>query len=220
MTAELLRRVPLFEDLSEAEVNALTEVTQLRTFPKNCLVILAEDEGDSFFAIDRGRVKVSVTTAEGREIILSALGRGEFFGDMSLLDGRPRSANVTTLEETDVLAIRRPDFLRALQFHPAIAVKLMVTLAGRLRKADRQIVNLALLGITDRICNVLLSLAEEEGAETEEGLVIPDRPTHQVLANMAGTARETVTRVLGRLQDEGYVRTEGRALVIVRRDRT
>ena len=136
---------------------------------------------------------------------------------MSLLDGRPRSANVTTLEESNLLVVRRPDFLRALQYHPGIAIKLMVGLASRLRKADRQITGLALLGIADRLCSVLLTLAEDQGSETEEGLVIRDRPTHQVLASMAGTARETVTRVMGRLEDEGYLRVRGRELVILKR---
>ena len=217
MNVDLLKCVPLFEDLSEAELAALDEVTQARTFPKNCMVILADDYGDSFFVIDSGRVKVGVTATDGREVILSVLGKGEFFGDMSLLDGRPRSANVTTLEESNLLVIRRPDFLRSLEYHPGIAVKLMVGLASRLRKADRQITGLALLGIADRVCSVLLTLAEEEGTEDDEGLVIRDRPTHQVLASMAGTARETVTRVMGRLEDEGYLRVRGRELVILKR---
>ncbi len=218
MNVDLLKRVPLFEGLTEAELNALTEVTQVRTFPKNCMVILADDRGDSFFVIDTGRVKVSVTAADGREVILSVLGPGEFFGDMSLLDGQPRSANVTTFEESDLLVIRRSDFLQALQFHPGIGVKLMVGLASRLRKADRQIASLALLGITDRVCTVLLSLAEDQGDEVAEGFVIRKRPTHQVLANMAGVARETVTRVLRRLEGEGYIMSRGRELVILKRD--
>ena len=220
MKVSLLKRVPLFEGLSEPELDALSEVTQIRMFPRDCLVILAEDRGDSFFVIHTGQVKVSMTAADGREVILSVFGPGDFFGDMSLLDGQPRSANVTTLEESDLLIIRRSDFLQTLERHPDIAVKLMVTLATRLRKADRQIASLALLGITDRICNVLLSLAEEQGEESSEGLVIPRRPTHQVLANMAGAARETVTRVLRRLTREGYLLSRGRKLVILKRERT
>ena len=88
-----------------------------------------------------------------------------------------------------MLVLRRADFLRALETHPSIPVKLMVTLAERLRQADRQTASLALLGIADRVCNVLVTLAEEEGEETSEGYVIARRPTHQVLASMAGTAR-------------------------------
>ena len=219
MEVDLLRRIPLFENLTDADLNSLAEVTQVRTFPKDSMIIWARDEGDSLFVTGSGRVKVSVVGKDGREMILSELGPGEFFGDMSLLDGQPRSANVTTLEETEALVIRRPDFLRALQTYPSIAVQLMVTLASRLRKADHQIASLALLGIADRICSVLLGLAEEGGVETEEGYVIRRRPTHQTLANMTGTVRETVTRVLRRLEENGYIQTRGRELVILKRDR-
>ena len=130
------------------------------------------------------------------------------------LDGRPRSANVTTLSESEMLVLQRSDFVRAIESHPSIPIKLMVTLAQRLRNADRQTASLALLGIADRVCSVLTSLAEEEGDETAEGFVIRRRPTHQVLANMTGTARETVTRVLRRLEEEGYIRSQGREIVI------
>ena len=92
----------------------------------------------------------------------------------------------------------------------------MVTLAARLRKSDRQIAGLALLGLSERICSVLLSIAEEQGVETDEGIVIKQRPTHQVLAAMSGTARETITRVMGRLTDEGYIRSNGRELLILK----
>ena len=151
-------------------------------------------------------------------MILSELGPGEFFGDMSLLDGEPRSANVTALEETEALVIRRPDFHRALRQYPSIGVHMMVTLASRLRQADYQTATLALLGIADRISTVLLSIAEEEGVETDEGIVIRRRPTHQMIANLTGTARETVTRVMTRLSDAGYIRSRGRELVILKQD--
>lgn len=218
VNVDLLKRVPLFENLTDAELSSLAEVTQIRTFPKDNMIIWARDEGDSLFVTSSGRVKVSVMAKDGREMILSELGPGEFFGDMSLLDGQPRSANVTTMEETEALVIRRSDFLRALQTYPSIAVQLLVVLASRLRNADRQTANLALLGIADRICNVLVGLAEEEGVQTEHGYVIKNRPTHQTLANMTGTVRETVTRVLRRLEENGYIKTQGRELVILKQD--
>ena len=182
-------------------------------------MILAEDEGDAFFLIKKGRVKVSVTGNDGREIILSQLGPGEYFGELSLLDGKPRSADVTTLDPSELLVLRRQDFLTVIQKHSAIPVHLMITLASRLRKPDRQIVGLALLGISERICSVLLSIAEEEGVETDEGIVIKKRPTHQVIAAMSGTARETITRVMRRLSDEGYIRASGRELLILKQAR-
>lgn len=218
MDIELLRQVPLFVNLTSTECEALAEAMTLRTFPKDCMVIWADDEGDSFFVIRSGQVKVSVNASDGREVILSSLGPGEFFGDMSLLDGKRRSANVTTLIATEALVLRRADFLRAVRTYPSIAVHLMVSLAERLRKADHQTANLALLGITDRICTVLIAIAADEGTETADGVVIPRRPTHQMLASMTGTARETVTRVLKRLTQEGYIKSRGRELLILKRD--
>lgn len=213
---DFLKQVGLFDSLADEELEALAGVATSQHLSPNALVILAEDEGESFFVIRKGRVKVSVTGKDGREIILSQLGAGEYFGELSLLDGRPRSADVTTLEMTDLLVIRREGFHSAVEAHPAIPIHLMITLAGRLRHSDRQVAGLALLGISERICSVLMALAEEQGVETEEGFVIKKRPTHQVLAAMSGTARETVTRVMSRLTDEGYIRTKGRELLIVK----
>ena len=218
MIADLLKQVPLFANLTEAEYRTLAEVMTVRKFPKDCMVIWAEDEGDSFFVIRSGEVKVTVNASDGREVILSSLGVGDFFGDMSLLDSEPRSANVVTLLPTEALVLRRVDFLRALDVYPSIAVHLMVALAARLRKADHQTANLALLGIADRICHVLMEIAEEDGVETAEGIVIRKRPTHQMIASMSGTARETVTRVLKQLSKDGYIRSDGRELVIVKRN--
>ncbi len=218
MIANLLKQVPLFANLTEAEYGMLAEVMRVRKFPKDCMVIWAEDEGDAFFVIQSGEVKVTVNASDGREVILSSLGPRDFFGDMSLLDGEPRSANVVTLLPTEALVLRRVDFIRALQRYPSIAIHLMVALAARLRKADHQTANLALLGIADRICHVLMEIAGDEGVETAEGIVIRKRPTHQMIASMSGTARETVTRVLKRLSDDGYIRSQGRELVIMKRD--
>jgi CRP/FNR family transcriptional regulator, cyclic AMP receptor protein len=217
LNLDRLRRVPLFEALGDEELGWLSDAARHRKFPKNCMVILADDRGDAFFIIERGQAKVSVTATDGREVILSVLNRGDFFGDISLLDGQPRSANVTTLSESEMLVLHRSDFVKAIESHPSIPVKLMVTLAQRLRNADRQTASLALLGIADRVCSVLTSLAEDEGVETAEGYVIGRRPTHQVLANMTGTARETVTRVLRRLEDEGYIRSQGRKMIILKK---
>ncbi|MDA0709577.1 MAG: Crp/Fnr family transcriptional regulator [bacterium] len=218
MISDLLKQVPLFANLTGQEYEMLAGAMMVRKFPKDCMVIWAEDEGDSFFVIQSGSVKVTVNASDGREMILSSLGPRDFFGDMSLLDGEPRSANVVTLSVTEALVLRRVDFLKALQRHPTIAVHLMVALASRLRKADHQTANLALLGIADRISQVLMEIAAEQGVKTAEGIVIRKRPTHQTIASMSGTARETVTRILKHLSDDGYIRSRGKELLIVKRD--
>ena len=218
MHSELLKRVPLFEELSESELEALSQVALLRTFPKDRVVIMAEEEGDSLFVIHNGQVKVSIVSEDGREVILSILGEGNFFGEMSLLDGHPRSANVTTSQETELLMVRRADFLRFIQKSPQTAIKLLSVLASRLRITDRKIEGLALSDVTGRITQTLLQLADEQGLPTQEGVLIKDRPTHQDLANMSGTTRETVSRILKRLENQGYIIPRGRDLLIVGTD--
>ncbi|HCV26444.1 MAG: Crp/Fnr family transcriptional regulator [Candidatus Latescibacteria bacterium] len=215
MEISLLRQVPLFEGLDDEQLDAIALVTITRRFDKHQVIILAEEEGDALFIISSGQVKVSIVSADGREVILSLLGTGSVFGELSLLDGKPRSANVVATENTDLYMLRRSDFLQLVYKVPQIAVGLLAELAARLRKTDRKIGGLALLDVTSRISETLLQLADEHGTETDDGVLLKGRPTHQQIANMSGTTRETVSRVLKRLEKQGYVSTEGRTITIV-----
>lgn len=218
MDMEFLRNVSLFESLNEEELKALAELTFTRNFGKDGVIILAEEEGDTLFIIKEGQVKVSIVSEEGREVILSLLGPGTVFGELSLLDGKPRSANVVATEETSLVMLRRSDFVQLIYKTPQIATALLAELATRLRKTDRQIEGLALLDVTSRISETLLQLATDQGKETSDGITIESRPTHQELANMSGTTRETVSRVLKRLEKQGYINCVGRKITILRED--
>jgi len=209
-----LGRVPLFKSLNQQQLQNLAELTITRTFSRGSVIIVAEDEGDAFFIIRKGRVKVNLLHGDGREVILSILGKGEVFGELALLDGRPRSANVITLEETELITLRRTEFLQLINNEPAIIMGLLDELAARLRKTDHQIGGLALLDATSRISRTLVRLAAEHGEETAEGLLVGQKITHQQLANMSGTTRETVTRVLKRLEGQGYITMRGRQILI------
>ena len=215
---DFLRNVSLFESLDQQELEALSDVTFTRTFSKDNVIILAEEEGDTLFILKKGKVKVSIVSEGGREVILSLLGPGSVFGELSLLDGKPRSANVVATEETDLLMLRRADFLQLIYKTPQIATALLAELATRMRKTDRQIEGLALLDVTSRISDTLLQLATEQGSETPDGVTIESRPTHQELANMSGTTRETVSRVLKRLEGQGYINRNGRKITILREE--
>jgi len=217
-TSSFLRNVSLFESLNPAELDALASVTVSRKFPRDSVIILAEEEGDTLFIIRSGQVKVSIVSEEGREVILSLLGPGAVFGELALLDGKPRSANVVATQDTDLIMLRRPDFLQLLCRVPQIATALLAELASRLRKTDRQIEGLALLDVTSRISETLLQLAAEQGVETPAGVMIRQRPTHQELANMSGTTRETVSRILKRLEAQGYIASAGKSITILREE--
>ena len=215
---DFLRNVSLFESLDQQELGSLSDLTFTRSFGKDNVIILAEEEGDALFILKKGQVKVSIVSEEGREVILSLLGPGSVFGELSLLDGKPRSANVVATEETDLLMLRRSDFVQLIYETPQIATALLAELATRLRKTDRQIEGLALLDVTSRISETLLQLAAEQGTGTADGVAIESRPTHQELANMSGTTRETVSRVLKRLEGQGYIICSGRRITILREE--
>jgi CRP/FNR family cyclic AMP-dependent transcriptional regulator len=216
MDIRLFRKVPLFEVLKDEDLEAIARVTITRSYDKDQGIILAEEEGDALFIIASGQVKVSIVSENGREMILSLLGEGAVFGELSLLDGKPRSANVVATQDTALYMVRRADFLQLVYKVPQIAIGLLAELAARLRKTDRKIEGLALLDVTSRISETLLQLAEEQGSQTEFGVTLSARPTHQQLANMSGTTRETVSRVLKRLENQGYISTEGRSITILR----
>jgi CRP/FNR family cyclic AMP-dependent transcriptional regulator len=218
MDMEFLRNVSLFESLDEEELKALSELTFTRKFGKDGVIILAEEEGETLFIIKKGQVKVSIVSEEGREVILSLLGPGTVFGELSLLDGKPRSANVIATGETSLVMLRRSDFVQLIYKTPQIATALLAELATRLRKTDRQIEGLALLDVTSRISETLLQLATDQGKESSDGITIESRPTHQELANMSGTTRDTVSRVLKRLEKQGYINYVGRKITILRED--
>ncbi|MEE2831599.1 MAG: Crp/Fnr family transcriptional regulator [Candidatus Latescibacterota bacterium] len=213
--ATFLRKVTLFDCLGDPEIEALAALTFSRTFDKGQPIILAEETGDTLFIIRSGQVKVSLIHEDGKEFILSLLGQGEVFGELSLLDDRPRSANVTAMVETGLLMLRRSDFLDLVGRVPQIAVSLLEELASRLRRTDDQVEGLALLDVHHRVAKTLLRMAEDGGQTSPEGILVRRRPTHQQLANMSGTTRETVTRALKQLQDEGYIRISGRQILIL-----
>ena len=214
---EILRTVPLFSDLPDEDLERLATVSFSRVFEKDNIIFFERDKGDSLFIINSGRVKVAKFSKDGKEIILAILGVGEFFGDMSLLDGEPRSATVVAIEKTEVTAIRRSDFLSLMSENPKIAERLLAVLSTRLREANSKISNLALLDVYGRLARALSDIAKQEGRPIKDGWIAFHRPTHQAIANMIGTSRETVTRTLGELHRKGFIRLSGKEIAI--RDR-
>ena len=211
----MLRKVPIFSSLKNEELEAINQLSFARKYPKDTVVLMADEEGDTLFVIIRGQVKVTSFSESGKEVIFSILGQGDFFGDMSLLDGKPRSASVVTSEDSEICLLRRQDFNHIIEKNPGIALKLLKELTTRLRKADERIQSLALLDVSGRVAGILLQLAEESGRKTPDGGIhIRTRPTHQELANMVGTTRETVTRILKQMEARSYIILSGKSVTI------
>jgi CRP-like cAMP-binding protein len=194
---EVLRSVPLFRQVAETDLQALAQMVHARDFPKGNVILSQGDEGQALFLIRRGQVKVSVLAEDGREVILSVLGPGSFFGEMALLDDEPRSAHVIAMEDTTILQLRREDFRNRLKAAPELAVSLLRELSRRLRRADDTIASLMLLDVNGRVAHLLLELAKEEGGEG--GTRITRRLTHASIGQMVGASRETVSRTMRNL---------------------
>jgi len=210
----LLQSVPIFSELSPSDLNKIAERMVRRAYTKGQMILLEDDLGQTFFVIAEGSVKITRLSDDGREVILAMLGESDFFGEMSLLDGAGRSANVVALEASEVLTLARNDFLDILQQYPKISISLLEELTQRIRKSDQQIESLSLSDVEQRIGITLIRLAEELGTIKQGSVKIKNLPYQQDIANMAGTSRETVSRTFKLLEEKGLVTREGRKLTI------
>jgi CRP/FNR family transcriptional regulator/CRP/FNR family cyclic AMP-dependent transcriptional regulator len=208
--------VPLFIGLSAKDLTAICKVMIHKRFNAGEVIVHEEDEeGQTFFIIVSGLVHVTVMTSEGKNAVLATLKRGDFFGEMALLDGEPRSATVIAAQECDVFLLYRKVFVDILQRFPKIAIHLIIEMSNRLRKANRHINTLSMMSVYGRVADVVLRLAKDQGRRVGNMVVIPNRPTHQLIADMAGTSRETVSRILSQLQKKHYIGFDGKNLVIL-----
>jgi CRP-like cAMP-binding protein len=212
-TVDDLKRVPLFSDLSEAELARFAEVAREREYPKNSVILFEDDPGDALYIVSGGQVKVVLIGEDGREVILSVLSDGDFFGEMSLIDDEPRSAHVIAMRDSRLLVLRRDDFQQQIQQHPSVALKVLKVLVGRLRRADAKIGGLVLLDVNGRVARLLLDLAEESG-----GPRITRRLTHHTIAQMIGSSRETVSRAMRELTERGLIEVTRREITIRDKD--
>ena len=211
---ELLRTVPIFAELSDPDIASLSKLATRRRYPKDTVVFFENEEGDFFFMILEGRIKVTILGDDGREVILSILGPGDFFGEMALLDNEPRSATAIAIEETELLSLHRTDFQTVMADNKSITTALIRSLTGRLRRANHQISTLALLDVYGRVARVIAEMARDEGRRLRDGRIAFRRATHQEIANRIGTTRETVTRMLKDLERQGLIHVEGREMVV------
>ncbi len=209
-----LRNVPIFADLDDTELDKIAKLGTRKKYKKGNIIVLEQEMGAALFVIITGKVKVVRTDEDGREVILSIFGPGEFFGEMSLLDGLARSATVVATAKTDLFMIHRREFLDLLNEFPAVAISLLAELTMRLRKADAQIKSLSLKDAAGRVANVLLLLADDVGVFKKGKVVIEDLPLQQDMANMAGTSRETVSRMIHQFIEKSHVTLEGNKLTI------
>ena len=210
MTAISGESTPLWS-LSEAHFKALSERGTIKAYPKNTIIVNEGDRSDSLFIILSGRVKAFLADEEGKEVLLSTQGPGEYFGEM-ILDQGPRSASVMTLEPSKFSVITTAQFRKFLAEHPDAGPELVVSLIHRVRELTKTVGNLALLDVYGRVAHLLIELASQEDGE----MVIIERLTQQDMANRVGCSREMISRILKDLRTGGYVRMDGERIIIAK----
>ena len=197
--------------LSEKHLKALSEWGNVKAYPKNTVIVNEGDRSDTLFIILSGRVKVYLADEEGKEVLLSTQGPGEYFGEM-ILDQGPRSASVITLEPSKFSVITTDQFKKFLAEHPDAGPELVMSLIHRVRELTKTVGNLALLDVYGRVARLLLELANEEDGE----MVISERLTQQDMANRVGCSREMISRILKDLRIGGYLRMDGERIIIAK----
>lgn len=207
-----LRAIPLFGRVSEVDLEELAQHLIERRFPKNATVVEEGLPGDYMYVIREGRAKVTKASEDGREKIMNFLEAGAFFGDMALLGDETRSASVKTLEDSVLLALSRRDFIDLLRQSPDLSLAVIEELANRLRETNEQARSLSFQGVEERTRNLFDRIAREEDAAP--GHRITPALTHQQIADMVGTSRETVTRAIKQLKSSGWLSQEGKRYVI------
>jgi len=207
-----LRAIPLFSRVTDTDLEDIASHLIERRFPKHTTVVEEGLPGDYMYVIRQGRVKVTKASEDGREKIMQFMEMGDFFGEMALLSNDPRSASVKTLEPSVLLALSRRDFIEQLRQSPDLALAVIGELTDRLRETNEQASSMSFQGVKDRTRGLFERIARiDPGREAHR---LTPAMTHQQIADMIGTSRETVTRAIKQLKDDGWLGQEGKRYVI------
>jgi CRP/FNR family transcriptional regulator/CRP/FNR family cyclic AMP-dependent transcriptional regulator len=212
----MLGSVPLFRDLPQQDLGTLAASLRTRRYRRGEVIFHQGDPGDSLHIIISGRVKISSPSESGVEAILTTLRPGEFFGSLALLDGAPRSASATAVEATETLILPRDTFRRLVSDSPEVRDHVFAELAGELRRLTCHVEELHFLDIAGRLAARLARMAEEQGSAGRDGEIRLEGPiTQGELAAMVGSTRQSVNKLLGYLAEDGLIRHDRDAIVVL-----
>jgi CRP/FNR family cyclic AMP-dependent transcriptional regulator len=200
--------------LNEADRQDLEAIGRRQTAERGDVLLARGEVGDRVLVVETGRVKVSVTTSSGREVVLTFRGPGSLMGDQSLVDESPRSATVTAAEPVTVLVVAASAFKGYLARHPNVALAMLATLSGRLRESDRRLAEYAAADTLGRICGRLVELCEQEGHDESLVVQITLPITQEELAGWTGASIEATAKALRQLRSLGWVATGRRSIEV------
>jgi CRP/FNR family transcriptional regulator len=214
MKVDLIRSVPLFSTLTDEEFNQLRHIFTVKAYHKNQIIFLEEETGNYMYLVLSGKVKVAKSGAAGKETILAIHRTGDFFGEMSLLDGKTAPATVSAMEDAKIISVSGADFHKYLMHNEKVMLQIINVLCSRLRQVW-QTQSLSSSTADARIRMGIHQLAARHGIRDAHGIIIDLKITHQELAEMVGTSRETVTRVLAHLREQGIIEIDQRRMTLL-----
>jgi CRP/FNR family transcriptional regulator, cyclic AMP receptor protein len=209
----MLRSVPLFAHLDDNMLSRLEAIAVKRTYPRNTILISKGDATDHLFVILSGKLKVTIADDSGKEIIISLLGAGDYFGEIAVIDGESRTATIATTEASEVLTIARDEFHRVLKSSPELMFDLLIILARKVRIATEKLESLAFDDVYGRLVKLLTQLAKPR----DNRWIVEERLTHKDIADMIGSSREMVSRIMKALAMGGYISTDKKRITIKKR---
>ena len=210
-----LKQIKLFSSLGKEDLNHLDQITRMEDFRRRQPIYLPGDNPDSVYMLKTGRVKISRISEEGKELTLGILEPGEVFGELEVLDGSLRDTIAEALEDATICVIRREDFEKVLKKNPDLTIRLTKLIGFRLKKIESRIEDLVFRDVPVRLARLLLSLSEEFGKQEDRGVRLALRITHQEIANLIGSTRETVSATLNDFKRQGLIQLDHRSITLI-----
>lgn len=212
---DYLKKVPIFAELSEEELEMVAKMVKTRKYRKNMFIFTEGEPGEAVYFVKTGKVKISKMVEDGREHVIHIMQQGDIFGEVVLFNGGNYPATSEVIEDAEIGVLRNEDLENLMRQNVDIAIDMLKIMSRRLQSASSQIRDLALKDALSRTAGLLLKLSEAFGTETEEGVVINLSLSRQELANMVGLTRETVTRVLSDLKRTKVIQTDKNQITIL-----
>ena len=214
----VLKKLPLLQDLTHDTLARLTESVQLLDLRRRHVIYLPGDPGRAVYFLSAGRVKISKVTRDGKELTLDYRSPGEIFGEICLIDGGPREEMAEAMDTALVAEVDRNLFERLIQREGLVGYRLCKILAQRRREIENKLENLVFKDVNSKLAELLLRLAVEYGIDDSRGTLVALKITHQEMANLIGSTRETVSLTLSQFKRSGLIQTEGRKVILADRE--
>ena len=211
---EVIRKAPLFTALDDAAAASLVANMVSVKISKGSVLFAEGDEGDNLYVIAEGKLKLGTSSGDGRENLLSILGPGEMFGELSLFDPGPRTSTATAVTDAKLLSLGQEKLLPWLIENPMVSLQLLSSLAQRLRRTNEAVGDLVFSDVPGRVAKALIDLGERFGKQTDDGLFVHHDLTQEELAQLVGASRETVNKALADFAGRNWLKLDGRAVLI------